>query len=79
MSLRDNVINAPVGTRLYAIVTHGDEVHVWIAIARRSEYYEDWRGTYISLEPSGRVTRVTADDNYPTDDIMIIREENESD
>jgi hypothetical protein len=72
--LRDEVINMPWGTRLYAVVTHGDEVHVWIAVARRSENYDEWRGTFINFERNGRVTRVTVDDNYPTDDIMVIRE-----
>lgn len=75
MALRDDAIFVPPGTRLYAIVTQGTETHIWIAVARRSETYSEWRGTYICTYASGRVTLVTVDDNNPTDDEIIIRSE----
>lgn len=69
-----DIITVPLGTRLNAVVLHGDEVHVWIAIGQRDEDYNQWRGTYLRVERSGRVTRVTVDDHYATDDEFVIRE-----
>uniref|UniRef100_A0A6H1ZAY4 Uncharacterized protein n=1 Tax=viral metagenome TaxID=1070528 RepID=A0A6H1ZAY4_9ZZZZ len=53
---------------------HGDEVHVWTAVGKRDEDYSQWRGTYLRIERSGRVTRVTVDDNYATDMELVVRE-----
>lgn len=55
-----DIITVPLGTRLtgLALTTEG-EVHVWIANKDRSVNYEHWEGTFIRIEPNGRVTRVT--------------------
>lgn len=69
-----DVIGIPQGTRLFFVVLHQGEVHVWTAVARTALEYKDWRGTYLRIQPSGRVTRVNTDDNYTVDDEFIIKE-----
>lgn len=63
----------PLGSRIHAIVLHGQEVHVWIATASRDDDYSKWRGTFIKIEPDGRVTRVTVDEDV-WDEEFVIRE-----
>lgn len=70
-----DIIGIPYGTRLQQLVLVGAEVHVWIAVRTpRPRSYSDWQGTFLRVEPNGRVTRVTRDDNYTTDDEFVIRE-----
>lgn len=57
-----DLIAIPLGTRLTGlVVTHDNEVHVWIANKDKSVPYEQWQGTFIRVEPTGRITRVTID------------------
>lgn len=56
------VIGIPLGTRLQQLVLVGGETHVWIAVKNTHLLYEKWQGTYLRIEPNGRVTRVTRDD-----------------
>lgn len=69
-----DIITVPPGTRLNAVVLHDGETHVWIAVAKRDEDYRQWQGTYLRIERTGRVTRVTVDNNYDTDMEFVIRE-----
>lgn len=65
----------PLGTRLTALVLKDDEVHVWIATKDKSVPYEQWQGTFIRIERSGRITRVTVDDALPNgEDEFVIKE-----
>jgi hypothetical protein len=71
-----DVIAIPLGTRLTGLaVTHNGEVHVWIANKDKSIPYEQWEGTYLRIEPSGRITRVTKDSaNNPDYDELVIKD-----
>lgn len=69
-----SIIGIPLGTRLSSVVLVGGEVHIWIALKKREKDYSRWQGTYLRVEQSGRVTRVTQDDNYTTDDEFVIKE-----
>ena len=69
-----SIIGIPLGTRLHALVLRGGCIHVWIALKNKHAEYDKWQGTYLRVEPSGRVTRVTQDDNYTTDDEFVIKE-----
>jgi hypothetical protein len=68
------VIGIPLGTRLSSVVLVGGETHVWIALKKRVPKYTDWEGTYLRIEPNGRVTRVTVGPDVPVDDEFIIKE-----
>ncbi len=69
------VIGIPLGTRLQSVVLSKGEVHIWIAVKFRDPDYSKWQGTFLRVEPSGRVTRVTYDDAYAVDtDEFIIKE-----
>lgn len=73
--IKPAIIGIPLGTRLQQLVLSGGEVHVWIAVKTpRPADYALWQGTYLRVEPSGRVTRVTRDDAYMCDDEFIIKE-----
>lgn len=69
------VIAIPLGTRLTGLaITEDGEVHVWIANKDKTVPYEQWQGTYLSIDQRGNVTRVTVDDALPTgSDEFIIR------
>lgn len=67
------IIDIPYGTRLASVVLVRGEVHVWIALKSKGPEYNKWQGTYLRIEESGRVTRVTQDDNYTTDDEFLIK------
>lgn len=69
-----SIIGIPLGTRLSSVVLAGDEVHIWIALKNRSREYQDWEGTFLRVESSGRVTRVTKDSAYTVDDEFVIKE-----
>ena len=69
-----DIIGIPYGTRLQALVLVDGETHVWIACKKRGPDYSKWQGTYLRIEPSGRVTRVTNDDAYTCTDEFIIKE-----
>lgn len=68
------IVGIPPATRLHQLVQVGDEWHVWIALKKRELRYEDWQGTYLRVEPNGRVTHVRRDDNYLDDDEFVIKE-----
>ena len=68
------IIGIPLGTRLHALVVHGDEIHVWIALKARLRDYDKWQGTYLRIEPNKRITRVTRDESYMCDDEFVIKE-----
>lgn len=72
------MIGIPAGTRLQGLVVFGGEVHVWIAVKCRGPYAE-WQGTYIRIEPNGRITRVRRDDAYDMDDEFVIKEADDGD
>lgn len=56
------LIAIPLGTRLTGLaVTDTGEVHVWFANRDKSVPYEEWEGSFLRIEPSGRITRVTID------------------
>lgn len=74
MSCKTDIIGIPLGTRLHAVVLHGGCVHVWIALKSRAKDYSQWQGTYLNIEPNGRVTRVTRDDAYTCDDEFVVKE-----
>lgn len=69
-----HIVGIPLGTRLQQLVLVGGEVHVWIAVKSRSRNYDEWQGTYLRIEPNGRITRVTHDDAYTCDDEFVIKE-----
>lgn len=64
----------PHGTRCHAIVLHDNEVHVWIATASRDDDYKKWQGTFLRIEQSGRVTRVTVGEHLDHDEEFVIRQ-----
>ena len=71
-----DIITVPYGTRLNGLALSDEgEVHVWIANKDRSVPYEQWEGTFIRIEPNGRVTRVTRESGI-IEEIpeMVIRE-----
>ena len=68
-----DIIGIPLGTRLASIVLVRGETHVWIALKKREPDYTRWQGTYLRIEPTGRVTRVTQDDENPVDDTFLIK------
>lgn len=68
------IVGIPLGTRLQSVVLVGGEVHIWIAVKLRDPDYSKWQGTYLRIETSGRVTRVTNDDAYTTTDEFVIKE-----
>lgn len=71
-----DIISVPFGTRLTGLaLTPEGEVHVWVANKDRSINYEHWEGTFIRIEPNGRVTRVTRESGI-TSEIpeLVIRE-----
>ncbi len=70
-----DIIDIPLGTRLQRIVLKDGEVHVWIAIRfAPPAHYDQWQGTYLRIEPNGRVMRITVDDNNVLDDEFIIKD-----
>ena len=70
----DQII-VPLGARLTGLaVGDNGEVHVWLANKDKSVPYEQWQGTFIRIEPSGRITRVTKDTANVVDfDELVIR------
>lgn len=74
MSDSHDVIGIPLGTRLASVVLVRGEVHIWIAVKCRGANYDNWQGTYLRIEQSGRVTRVRRDNAYDTDDEFVIKE-----
>lgn len=49
-------------------------MHVWIALKSRAKDYAQWQGTYLNIEPTGKVTRITRDDAYTCDDEFVVKE-----
>lgn len=83
--MKREIIGIPSGTRLQAVVLippsdidklydRSGETHIWIACKQRGPDYSKWQGTYLRVEPNGRVTRVTVDDNNTCDDEFVIKE-----
>ena len=70
-----DIVAIPLGTRLTGLaVGNNGEVHVWIGNKDKSLPYEQWEGTFLRIEPSGRITRVTKDtSNTPDYDELEIR------
>lgn len=69
-----DVIGIPLGTRLCSVVLVSGEVHIWTAVKCRDKDYAKWQGTYMRIEPSGRVSLVRRDDAYDVDDVFLIKE-----
>lgn len=69
-------IIVPLGTRLTGLAIGDDgEVHVWVANKDKTVPYNEWEGTFIRIEPSGRVTRVTKDSANIIDyDELVIKD-----
>lgn len=70
-----DIVAIPLGTRLTGLaVGDNGEVHVWIANKDKSLPYSEWEGTFLRIELSGRITRVTRDtSNTPDYDELEIR------
>jgi hypothetical protein len=73
-----DLIAIPLGTRLTGLaVAHNGEVHIWIANKDKSVPYEQWQGTFIRVEPSGRISRVTIDTAIEGgEDELVIKKSN---
>lgn len=73
---RFDPIIVPLGARLTGLaVGNNGEVHIWLANKDKSVPYEQWEGTYLRIEPSGRITRVTKDTSNTTDyDELVIKD-----
>lgn len=72
MASAPDIIAAPPGMRLKALVRVGDEWHVWIGVHNMSLPYSQWLGTFYVLATDGSVTRVTVR-NEGYDDIAPIK------
>lgn len=74
MSSTHDVIGIPLGTRLQSVVLVGGEVHIWMAVKCRGKDYADWQGSYMRVEPNGRVSIIRKDDAYDVDEEFVIKE-----
>lgn len=68
-----DVIGIPMGTRLQSVVLQNGEVHIWIAVKSMTGVPATWVGTYLRVEPNGKVTRVTTGE---FEDEFVIKGEN---
>lgn len=67
------IIAIPLGTRLSALVINADSCDVWIALKQRGPDVSAYQGTFLRVYHNGKVERITRDNSYDVDDIMIVR------
>lgn len=65
-------IGIPLRTPLVALFRVTSGWHVWIAVRDPQMPYTKWQGTYLALDDTGGVTRVTIyDDGHEA--IMVVK------
>lgn len=76
--MKPEIIGIPHGTRLVRIVLVNGETHIWTALGYAQGDYSQWVGTYLRVEPNGRVSRVTRE-RFDTDvpDFVIKERDND--